>query len=539
MQSHEQYGYRMRMRGASPDPDNDDVDDGPSLDDSSARCNTCESQRFPGDPELPNLPFIYYVGNQYSVLQYSHDAYGYITRRNDTKNGQQEDYTYDTLGRLTSFTVNDTLTRSFTYSANGLQCDRAVLATAGGATSTTLFISDDCEYETTPAFSHHIDHIRADGKTVALHVYNTTVGTDSVYYVQTDLLGSWERVVKANKSVVLSCHFDPWGNRMDADSWVVHHPDSVFQFRRGFTGHEHYDRFGIINMNARLYDPVIARFFSPDPQVQSPFSTQGLNRYSYCGNNPVMNTDPDGEFIFTLMLIGGIINYHIHKEQGDVHNFKDGLAYWFQGAIGGMTYALSPSVYSGLGLLSTTLSMIRNPQNAWRIFAGQFYFDEQTGHGFLQSFTRFTWEYPQTYIGYNYTQFRNLGDVDRVDYFGGATFATNENADNHQGVTLGNYINIDMKGSIYKPFKEWLLQNDQMYLHEYGHSIQSNILGVAYLLAIGVPSLGSGIRADIDDSYSHSYFFTELWANRLGNRYFNGYYEYIWRNYQDYPLHNN
>ncbi len=35
-----------------------------------------------------------------------------------------------------------------------------------------------------------------------------------------------------------------------------------FPFSRGFTGHEHYDRFHIVNANARLYDPVIGRFFS-------------------------------------------------------------------------------------------------------------------------------------------------------------------------------------------------------------------------------------------------------------------------------------
>jgi len=39
---------------------------------------------------------------------------------------------------------------------------------------------------------------------------------------------------------------------------------------RGFTGHEHYADLGIINMNGRLYDPVIARFFSPDNFVQAP-----------------------------------------------------------------------------------------------------------------------------------------------------------------------------------------------------------------------------------------------------------------------------
>jgi RHS repeat-associated protein len=49
-----------------------------------------------------------------------------------------------------------------------------------------------------------------------------------------------------------------------------------------------------INMNARLYDPVIARFFSPDNYVQIPEFTQAFNRYSYCLNNPLKYVDPSG-----------------------------------------------------------------------------------------------------------------------------------------------------------------------------------------------------------------------------------------------------
>jgi len=59
--------------------------------------------------------------------------------------------------------------------------------------------------------------------------------------------------------------------------------------------------FGIINMNGRLYDPNTASFFSPDPYVQAPDNTQNFNRYAYCLNNPLMYTDPDGEFIFSVL----------------------------------------------------------------------------------------------------------------------------------------------------------------------------------------------------------------------------------------------
>jgi RHS repeat-associated protein len=62
----------------------------------------------------------------------------------------------------------------------------------------------------------------------------------------------------------------------------------------GFTGHEHLDIFMLVNMNGRIYDPSIGRFLSPDPVLQFPNFTQGLNPYTYCLNNPLSFVDPSG-----------------------------------------------------------------------------------------------------------------------------------------------------------------------------------------------------------------------------------------------------
>lgn len=47
-------------------------------------------------------------------------------------------------------------------------------------------------------------------------------------------------------------------------------------------------------MNARVYDPDIGRFLSPDPTVSHAHNPQSFNRYAYAYNNPLNATDPTG-----------------------------------------------------------------------------------------------------------------------------------------------------------------------------------------------------------------------------------------------------
>lgn len=60
--------------------------------------------------------------------------------------------------------------------------------------------------------------------------------------------------------------------------------------------HEHLDEMGIIHMNGRVYDPLIGRFMSADPFIQSPMDLQSYNRYAYVRNNPLTMSDPTGHF---------------------------------------------------------------------------------------------------------------------------------------------------------------------------------------------------------------------------------------------------
>ncbi|OAV63959.1 Cell wall-associated polypeptide CWBP200 [Bacteroidales bacterium Barb6XT] len=121
-----------------------------------------------------------------------------------------------------------------------------------------------------------------------------------MYAVSRDYLGSIIAIADSSGRVVERRTYDPWGRmtREAADS-------ALCITARGYTSHEHIDEIGLINMNARLYDPLIGRFFSPDPKMMDGES-QALNRYSYAMNNPFAYTDPGGEEL-VLALISAFI----------------------------------------------------------------------------------------------------------------------------------------------------------------------------------------------------------------------------------------
>lgn len=131
-------------------------------------------------------------------------------------------------------------------------------------------------------------------------------GSENLYYTLTDHLGSITGLVDATcQNLVEEYSFDAWGRRRNPVDWTYDYVSAPTYLTRGFTGHEHLDAFGLINMNGRMYDPVLARFLSPDNYVQMPFSTQGYNRYSYCINNPLKYSDPDGEWFITALFMLG------------------------------------------------------------------------------------------------------------------------------------------------------------------------------------------------------------------------------------------
>jgi RHS repeat-associated protein len=229
------------------------------------------------------------------------------------------------------------------------------------------------------------------------------------------------------------------------------------------SGLEMYDfhaRFGACPERSRR-DPQLGRWFTPDPAEE--FS----NPYLAMGNNPVMYVDPDGEF--TLGIIRGFFDAV----------FSGGLEFWNADKeyVGNAWREAAPTLKGTAGNNAV--------RNWWGLFQGDG----------KQVLSRFTWELPQTILGYNSAQLANtLGNVESVDYYDGATVVTGKNtylAWNlaGQAVALGSYIigGRDLEAS----------PENGLFRHEYGHYIQSQDVGLAYLPKFGIPSFFSSGDHDL------------------------------------------
>ena len=125
-----------------------------------------------------------------------------------------------------------------------------------------------------------------------------------VRYVMTDYLGSICAVTDDAGNVLQQVSFDAWGRRRDPQTWALYQANapltptpSALYFDRGYTGHEHLEKFDLINMNGRMYDPTLCRMLSVDNYNNNVSSTIGMNRYAYALNNPLKYTDPSGHFL--------------------------------------------------------------------------------------------------------------------------------------------------------------------------------------------------------------------------------------------------
>ena len=285
-----------------------------------------------------------------------------------------------------------------------------------------------------------------DAYSAPMVLQKTGSGSWTPYVIGRDYLGSITNIVTTSGTSVATYSYDAWGRMRDPETLTPYASTSQpsLLLGRGYCGHEHLSGYGLINMNARLYDPVLGRFLSPDPYVQSPDFSQNFNRYAYALNNPLKYTDESGEFIG---IDSFIINYILS-------GFDEDMA-------------------------------IQALHNDIRIWGGLFNVDKNKGvlGGAWELISRFTWQYTQNVYGFIVAQAINtfrLGDgVTSVEYLHGATVVSAA-TDRWSAITLGSFIS----GGKYLDADN----GNDLFQHEFGHYLQSQDLGPLYLMKVGFPS---------------------------------------------------
>jgi RHS repeat-associated protein len=239
-----------------------------------------------------------------------------VTSVTGSVNGQvSPSYNYDANGNLQTVTVAgatlrsttwnsynkvDSITRTqggasnrldFLYDSEGDRV-REVFSVNGATQRTTVYLGS-YEEETSGGVTKKKHYIGGAGGTIG--VLTLTGSTWSTQYWHKDHLGSPMVITEGAGAVTERLAYEPFGKRRNANGTTdANGALTATSTRRGFTGHEHDDEVGLINMNGRIYDQAIGRFLSADPTLQAPNYMQSYNRYAYMWNSPLNGTDPSG-----------------------------------------------------------------------------------------------------------------------------------------------------------------------------------------------------------------------------------------------------
>jgi len=213
-------------------------------------------------------------------ITYKYDKYGNMTNRGS------DTIEYNVFNKPTRISGSGGTT-TIDYDAN-----HSRFRESNGGTTTYTFaggVYEEVVTGTTTTQKSYVDGVILNTKVLN----NGTVASNHTLYLHTDNLGSIDAYSDRLGAFVNRMSFSDWGKRQQPD-WKTGSPTCSFPTANGYTGHHELDQHNLVHMGGRVYDPSIGRFMSADLFVQSPYSSQSFNRYSYVSNNPLSHIDPTG-----------------------------------------------------------------------------------------------------------------------------------------------------------------------------------------------------------------------------------------------------
>ena len=189
-------------------------------------------------------------------------------------------------GRKLASGTMDGKSFSYRYDGNGMRYKKTVSG------KTTEYYLDG---------SQILAEYREAEQSTIIYIYDVSgiagmIYKGQCYYFDKNQLGDIVGIYNESGQKVGEYVYDAWGNILYKSGSMA----DINPFRyRGY----YYDvETGFYYLQTRYYDPTICRFINADNYelVADLASSMQLNMYAYCGNNPIMYTDPTGEFWDTI-----------------------------------------------------------------------------------------------------------------------------------------------------------------------------------------------------------------------------------------------
>jgi len=301
---------------------------------------------------------------------YKKHAVMYVSNAAGNISTLQQDISYTAFNRPASVSENG-YQQTFLYDDDYNRA-QSVLRQNGVVKDSRYYLGDcDIDIDAATGATRYIQYVSgSDGLAAIVVVEN---GQDKVYSVYKDHLGSILKLTDNAGTVVAEQSFDAWGRKRNPADWSYNSIPAVPNWLiRGYTGHEDMPQFGLINMNARLYDPLLGRMLSPDDYVTNPSGTQDYNRYTYARNNPMKYADPDGNNPLLIGMAFGFASYVYHAATapgglGKNWSTTNFLISGFMGAwSGGFSYGIGECFKAADVVTNTPAGCFYTDKDFWR-----------------------------------------------------------------------------------------------------------------------------------------------------------------------------
>ena len=189
--------------------------------------------------------------------------------------------------QLTSYTKGDTI--SYKYDADGLR----TLKSVNGAKTKYYYVNGKLHYEERSDGTKLYFFYDSNGYLTCINHNGSTN-----YYPATNLRGDVVALYRHTGALLATYEYDAWGNVIavkDATGNAITDQSHIANLNPiRYRGYYYDTETKLYYLQSRYYNAEVGRFLNADGYLTTGQGVLSYNMFAYCGNNPVMYSDPSG-----------------------------------------------------------------------------------------------------------------------------------------------------------------------------------------------------------------------------------------------------